>query len=82
MIRALVLTAGIASALIVDVPTAAAYDPCVRATRDYQRALAAYENAQSCFGGSGGQPRVCDVPQAEARRLNDARQRMRIACRN
>lgn len=81
MFRALVLTAGIASAFMVDVPTAAAYDPCVRATRDYQRALAAYENAQNCTGGAG-QPRACDVPQAEARRLNDSRQRMRIACRN
>lgn len=77
MIRLLVLTAAIVSAVMIDVRPAEAYDPCVCATRDYQRALAEYESAQDCTRNRF----VCNVPQAEARRLNDARARMRDACR-
>ena len=67
-----VMTAPVASAT----PTFA-YDPCLRATQDYRRALAAYEAAQTCTRNRF----VCNVPQAEARRLNDARERMEDACR-
>ena len=77
MIRMLTLAVAIAVPIVSAAPQAIAYDPCVRATRDYQRALAEYEDAQRCTRNRF----VCNVPQAEARRLNDARARMRDACR-
>ena len=81
MIRVLALAAIVSAVPIVAAaPVANAYDPCERATQAYERALDNYENAQTCYGGHG-QPRVCNVPQAEARRLNQARDRMEDACR-
>ncbi|WP_428151912.1 hypothetical protein [Brevundimonas sp.] len=80
MIKVLALAAAMAvSPLLGAAPTVAvSYDPCERATQDYERAQAAYQAAQQC---SRTLPRACNVPQAEARRLNEARQRMREACR-
>ncbi|CAL1692839.1 hypothetical protein MMB232_03022 [Brevundimonas subvibrioides] len=83
MIRVLALAAAmtaipvVMTAPVVSAAPAFAYDPCVRATQDYRRALAAYEAAQTCTRNRI----VCNSPQAEARRLNAARERMEDACR-
>ena len=83
MIRVLVLAAGLASAVMVDVRPAAAYDPCVRATRDYNQAYAAW----SAYCEANRVNRfLCLTPGARGARLYEAREaareRMARACRN
>lgn len=87
MLKSLVLATAVAVTVPISVPQpAVAYDPCVRATRDYREALRTYENychlidaeynpGYACAGGRHG-------PRAERlyAEFVYARQRMRNAC--
>ena len=76
MIKALALAFTIAAVpVVMAAPPAKAYDPCVRATEAYQRAVAARDAARTCSAG------VCFTPMWAASKVYETRVRMNDACR-
>ena len=75
MIKILALSAAIAAVPVVMAPPATAYDPCERATQQFERAVATRDAARTCRGY------VCTTPLWAAEAVAAARSRMHRACR-